>query len=274
MPSDQSFEKLTDGNYVEWKMYIDAKFVKKDLKAVVDGLERHPGGNEGTKKVKEYYRKMAEARAEIILNVSPSQLAHCRNEDPYQIMLTLANVHLPRGRSTILALRRRFHRLRLERSEVMSAFVSRVRHVAFLLGEAGVTVSDDDVILVLTAGLPHSYDNLLVSLDSLPDSEYTLPTVISRLNNEYQRQHMYSNPTPRAMSTTSPDPTPTDEAMSVMPSSSRLANITCFSCGNRGHYQSNCPSRSAPASAPSPAPTVQSQGHAAFAEIWSDDESY
>ncbi|KAJ3501339.1 hypothetical protein NLJ89_g9377 [Agrocybe chaxingu] len=151
---------------------------------------------------------------------------------------TLTNIHSAGGRSTIIALRRRFHRLRLEHSKTMSAYIARVRHVAFLLTEAKVKISDDDLIIAITSGLLHSYDSFLVALDATPDDNYKLPNVTARLVNEYQHQHMYStSQRPSAI-----DPTP-DEAMSVAPTSSKLSHITCFTCGNKGHYQANCPTR-------------------------------
>ena len=87
---------------------MEAFLIRKQLLQVVNGTTRHPGGTEGSKKVQEFYRKQAEARAEIILRVSPSQLAHYRNADPMVIWNDLANIHSSHshGRSTIIALRR------------------------------------------------------------------------------------------------------------------------------------------------------------------------
>src|SRR6266576_3566070 len=119
MPAESKFDNLTNGNYIEWKIYMEALLVRKNLLEVVNGTERHPGGNEGTKKVKDFYRKQAEAHAEITLRVSPSQLIYCQDTGPYQIWMTLANAHQSCGRSTVLALRRRFHRLHLEKTKTM-----------------------------------------------------------------------------------------------------------------------------------------------------------
>lgn len=271
MPAaEPKFELLTDGNFPEWKMYMEALLLRKGLLAVVEGTERHPGGNEGTKKVKDYYRKQAEGRAEIILHVSPTQLGHCRDPDPYLIWTALSNVHQPRGRSTILALHRCFHRLRLKKAEPVTSYISRARHLAFLLQEAGVTISNDDLILAVTAGLPHSYDNFLLSLNTLPDSEYTFSSVVNHLNNEFQRQHMYSAPSRDTMPAPKTDTYAShDEALSVAisPSNSKLVHITCFRCGQKGHYQSTCRNTAA-----SHSPSVNTpELHAAFIED-SDEE--
>jgi hypothetical protein len=241
MPAAKTnFDKLTDGNYHEWKIYMEALLTRKDQLDYVDGTKRHPGGTEGSKKVKDFYRKQSEARAEIVLRVTPSQLAHCRDPDPMTIWNNLITIHSSRGRSTIIALRRCFHRLRLEHTETMSAYVARVRHIAFLLEEADVTVADDDIILAITSGLPRSYDSFLISLDATPDDDYTLTYVITRLVNEYQRQHAHQNPHRDQPASAS------DNAAFVANSTPRrdLSFITCFGCGQKGHYQINCPTNS------------------------------
>jgi gag-polypeptide of LTR copia-type/Zinc knuckle len=184
----------------------------------------------------------------IILRVTPSQLAHCRDTDPMTIWNNLITIHSSRGRSTIIALRRRFHRLRLEQTETMSAYVARVRHIAFLLEEADVTVTDDDIILAITSGLPRSYDSFLISLDATSDDDYTLAHVIARLVNEHQRQRGHHH-----QSTT--DSTDVAYAASNTP---HLAHITCFNCGKKGHYQANCPNTRSTPSTPTTTVTNKS----------------
>jgi hypothetical protein len=126
----------------------------------------------------------------------------------------------------------------------MSAYIARVRHIAFLLEEADVTVTDDDIILAITSGLPQSYDSFLISLDATPNDDYTLSYVIARLVNEYQRQHAHHHHQPTTDLT--------DAALAAAPRRD-LAHITCFKCGKKGHYQSNCPTNS---STPTPSTTA------------------
>ena len=133
MPAENQFDKLTDGNYFEWKIYMEALLICKNLLEVVNRTKRHPGGTEGSKKVQEFYRKQAEAHAEIILHVTLSQLAHCHNADPMIIWNDLATIHSSHGHSTIIALHCHFHHLCLDQAESMSAYIACIHHLAFLL---------------------------------------------------------------------------------------------------------------------------------------------
>jgi hypothetical protein len=102
----------------------------------------------------------------------PSQLAHCSYDDPMIIWNTLADVHSPCGCSTIITLHHHLHRTHLEWNEVMSTYIACAQHLAKLLSEAGHALSDDDLLLAIMAGLPHSYNPFLVSLNTLPDSAW------------------------------------------------------------------------------------------------------
>ncbi|KAF9533784.1 hypothetical protein CPB83DRAFT_756619, partial [Crepidotus variabilis] len=95
------FDKLTDENYHEWKFFMTACLTKKALLEVVDGSKTRPSGPPNA--LRAFDRKQAEAewhicmsteaRAEIILNVSKTQLSHCRADDPKVIWDNLTIVH-------------------------------------------------------------------------------------------------------------------------------------------------------------------------------------
>ncbi|KAF9443673.1 hypothetical protein P691DRAFT_841147 [Macrolepiota fuliginosa MF-IS2] len=60
----------------------------------------------------------------------------------------------------------------------MSAYIAQACTIVHKLIDAGHHISDDDLLLAITAGLPHFYDPFLVSIDTLSDSEYTLELII------------------------------------------------------------------------------------------------
>ncbi|KAJ7320914.1 hypothetical protein DFH08DRAFT_926623 [Mycena albidolilacea] len=125
-----------------------------------------------------------------------------------------------------MALRRKFMSMRKPDDQKMSAWIGDVRSVAFRLSQVGVTVNDEDIILVLTMGLPASFDTFVVALDSTDAAALTLDYVIGRLLNEESR-------------------------ISVVTPSPSVPEITCFTCGKRGHYKINCPDKPPEATAAS-----------------------
>ena len=122
----------------------------------------------------------------------------------------------------------------------MASWIADVKGVTFQLSQIGVMIPDEDIILALTNGLPSSYEQLVLMLNSTPSEVFNLDYVIRRLRTEETRQH----PEPKILNTT-------DVAMAVTRDRPKrsLAQITCFGCGNKGHYQANCPTNPAPSHA-------------------------
>ena len=75
--------------------------------------------------------------------------------------------------------------------QLMSSWIADVQQAAFRLNKVGYTATDEDKILVLTQGLPPSYNPLIISLDaaiaasgSKDDPSVSLEVVKLRLLNE------------------------------------------------------------------------------------------
>jgi hypothetical protein len=179
-----AFAPLSETNYHEWAFFMEAVLIRKDLLGIVDGTVVHPIGSPNSKPVKAFLQKQKLARAEIILRVSPSQLPHVRDPDPKAIWDTLRALHQSRGFASRLSLRRRFITMKKDDTQSIQAWVADIHRVTFQLSEIGVSVPDEDVVLVLTAGLPPSYEPLIVSLNAVSPDSLTLNFVISRLLNE------------------------------------------------------------------------------------------
>jgi hypothetical protein len=60
----------------------------------------------------------------------------------------------------------------------------KVKALAFRLEDAGITVSDQDIILALTMGLPATYVAVIINFDVTPTESLTLDHVITCLLNE------------------------------------------------------------------------------------------
>ncbi|TBU43784.1 hypothetical protein BD309DRAFT_980449 [Dichomitus squalens] len=153
--------KLADDNYAEWVIGMEALLVRKGLWEVTSAPadETRPSGSDNTKAVRAWRAKIAEARAEIILNIEPTQYAHIQSQDVHEVWTELRRVHCARGFGTWVAHRRAFWRLSKRPDQTMTSWIADVRRAAFRLEEIDASISDEDRILVLTNGLPNScYD--------------------------------------------------------------------------------------------------------------------
>jgi hypothetical protein len=248
------FARLNDSNYVSWSLRMEAELVRKDLWGWVSGewgmpevIQEAAARDDGTPAVTKAHvkentkeralakKKWAEARAEIILRVEDSQLSHVTYTDPAEIWNQLKLVHRARGFATRISIKRKFFTARKKPNEPMSAWISRIRGIANHLNEIGAKVDNEEVILALTMGLPEHYNNLIITLDS--STQLEIDTVITRLLNEEIRQEAIpgdgsgsqgSQPREVALAATTRD-------------RSAKSHITCFRCGRKGHYRSECP---------------------------------
>ena len=246
------FSRLNDSNYVPWSLRMEAELVRKDLWEWANGEYGMPDEkeeNDGTdgepvvtktqakdrmKERASAKKKWAEARAEIILRVEDSQLSHVTSADPSVIWNQLKLVHRARGFATRISIKRKFFMARKESNESMSAWISCIRGIANHLNEIGAKVDNEEIILALTMGLPPHYNNLIIALDS--STELEIDTVITRLLNEEIRQEAI----PGGEGSQGSYPREVALAAAVRDRSAK-SHITCFRCGRKGHYRSECP---------------------------------
>lgn len=235
------FDPLDETNYHYWAMRMEAELIRRDLWSVIVCEEDLVGKSDeevDTARaqwlIKRTTKKMAEARSEIVARVCDSQLDHfLMLKDPKVIWETLAGIHVARGLATRLALRRKFLRLVKDEAETMSAWVGRVKRMAFQLVAIGVEVSDEDRILALTNGLDDTYESFVISLDSTAPQNLTLDYVVDRLLNDEMRRGNKGK----------------DEEDVKKESGAYLAKgsgsgRTCWGCGKSGHIKMYCPDAS------------------------------
>ena len=173
----EAFEKLNDSNWSYWKLLMKALLVKKNLWDVIEGTKTLPARSLNMKPVQAFCRKQAEALAEITLHVEVLQLSFIQDNNPAVIWDVLTAVHQARSMATHLALHCRF--LHLQKPEgPMQNFIAQACCLTHELTEIGININDEDIILVLTGGLPCSYDHFVITLNSTHASELTLNYVI------------------------------------------------------------------------------------------------
>jgi hypothetical protein len=173
---------------------------------------------------------MAQARAELILNVEPSQLAHMRSKDPMEIWNNLKQVHRARGFATALAMRRQFLTAKMGEDQSMQSWIGQIQTLAYIMEEANMPVSEQDKILALTMGLPKEFDPVIINFDATPTDQLTFDHVVTRLLNEETRQSSQNGGFTK------------EAAFFARTGRTKdLSKVTCFHCKKKGHYRSDCP---------------------------------
>ena len=115
----------------------------------------------------------------------------------------------------------------------MASWIADVRGIVFQLTQIGVSVPNEDFILALTNGLPPHYKNLVLVLDSTPSDLFSIDYVIGHVRTEESCQCT-------AVASDFGGTDSLDQVLATMLKQTGTAHITCFSCGQKGHYQANC----------------------------------
>ena len=117
----------------------------------------------------------------------------------------------------------------------MESWIGEVRSRARRLESVEVKVSDEDIIVVLTAGLPISYTPVVISFDAVEPEKLTLDFVITRLLNEEARQ--------AGPSVIKGEDDGTAMHVERVKRSNSGISVQCFYCLEIGHYSSACPAK-------------------------------
>jgi hypothetical protein len=153
MGSGSGIDKLSDSShYPDWAMQMEALLEEKELWDIVTGTKPVPTTSPNSKAMKAYIRKGKVAKVKIILHLDKSQLPHAHLDTAKEIWDNLARIHRAHGFGTLLAMHQKFFYMDEEKS--MEAWIASVRDIAHCLEAADFEVTDIDLIVALTQGLP------------------------------------------------------------------------------------------------------------------------
>jgi hypothetical protein len=214
-------EPLNNTNWGTWSFLMEQYLIVDGLWDIVSGVETEPVE---ISKRDDFLRRQKSARAQIALHISPSQFNTVRfNTDPKRIWEELQQLNRLRGSSTRMALRRELLNMKKDPEMPMSTWITSVRDVAQRIKDLKGDVPDEGIMAVLMNSLPESYAPLVIQLDAMEESARTLSHVITRLIAEEWRQK------DRGDAPIAPKRRRRDRS-----------DITCFECGGKGHFRSEC----------------------------------
>jgi hypothetical protein len=246
-----NFEKLRSGGWFNWSLRMQMRLVEKDLWAIVSGVKERPDA--GVRKQAAYNKRAQTCLAELIRHVEDSKLPHIRHyltpPEPWHAWERLREVHEGRGWATRIQLCRKLITAQMDTTKPLQNHINFVNELAKRLASIGSPVNEEDILLSLLASLPSSYENVVVALET-HHTALTVDLVTTALLNEERRQIDYAE---RNI------PSQTETAAYASQGRNRriadrtakngdkpnLAHITCYMCGKKGHYQANCPQKSA-----------------------------
>ena len=227
------FPSLNHTNYLEWVLRMEAILIQGGFWDLVTGDEELAEESD-LKKIWAFQRRQAQCRAEMVLRVNDSQLPHMADSDPKAIWNALTGVHRAQGFGSWLQLCQHFITAIMKDGQSMEGWIGEVHSCANWLKAIDVDVSDEDIIIVLTAGLPPSYTTVIISLDAVKPQELTVNFVITCLLNEEGRQVI----SPNVSEVKKEEP---DNAALMSEWSSH--NVQCYYCLEMGHFSSMCPTK-------------------------------
>jgi len=99
--------------------------------------------------------RQAEAHAEIVLCLEPSQLPHAHSTNPHILWEELQCMHHAQGFTTCMTFHQRFNTMTKHADQSMGSWIADAQQAVFCLKEVRYIAMDEDKILVLTQGSPH-----------------------------------------------------------------------------------------------------------------------
>ena len=157
--------RFTGEGYAEWSRSLQAVFYEKDLwDAVKDDPAMRP--TEGPA-LAEHNKNKLKAFGIFRQSLEPVVLAHVEDcNSAYEMWATLRDMYDKPSWSRHLALRQRFHGLRMAEGTGVQAHLHELRVVVNELASIGDVISEDLQVMVLLTSLPPSYGPLIMSLET------------------------------------------------------------------------------------------------------------
>lgn len=227
-----AIERLDVDNYATWRSRMKFLLITKGLWNAVSGDNADPETSQ-------------KALALIGLYVKEHHLPLLdRCNTAHEAWSQLEAVYQAKSNARKLQLRKQLSQLKMGRGEPLTKYVGRAREIQDQLRAAGHEIQDQEVAWSVLAGLPSDYDTVVTVLETTTDKDMSLEEILPKLLQVEQRRQKER---------------PEESALIAQPrrgfsggkpgykyggqrstSSGTAGGRTCFYCGKKGHFQSEC----------------------------------
>ena len=178
---------LNGTNYPSWKVQCRMALIREGLWGIVAGTEKAPDTSDADKLAK-FKGRSDRALATIVLAIDPSLLYLVGDPvDPAAVWNKLSGQFQKKTWANKLSLRKKLFSMKLSDSGSMNEYIKKMTEIFDELAVIAESVSDEDKVVYLLAGLPESYDVLVTALESGSDTVPALEMVTERLLREEQK---------------------------------------------------------------------------------------
>ena len=167
-------QKLTGENYYNWKFDIKMLLMGKDIWDIVTGDEVLDE-NATNRETKSFKKRDNSALSTICLSISQDLKIYVRSaKTSKEAWDSLANHFEEKTLSKKIMYRRQLYALRKENDETtMTEHINKLKTISEHLEALDDAVLEKDLVMILISSLPEDYNNLITTLETLPEEKLT-----------------------------------------------------------------------------------------------------
>lgn len=252
------FTKLNSANYVQWskraQVWLEAKEVWADyvqrrkpfVAVAADATAEQQAAAHAQNR--EHDKMDTKARCMLMVSIDDSQLPHVENlRSAFEIWEALRRIHHRATPGEKVNIIRALYELKLKPGDSVVEHTSQMTEYFNRLSSLGVNFPENIKVYTLLSSLHAGFENLVLTLQVLPEDQLNMNYVTGRLcEQEYQhhRKRIDNSNTPRVgCSDNSQRGETSRQSCKEASQVSAMASKSCFRCGSRFHLIAKCPEK-------------------------------